>query len=107
LDPANYLTDILINGLDSWFHGSTLSPSCYPRQYTQLILEQSAIGWHHLFNGHVTNRGQIKQDYFLRHQKITINASNAKKSPPTHTPVQHGWPGCCQSFGPNCFIYGK
>ncbi len=66
----HYLIDILINGLDRWFHGTTLSPDWYPRRYHLLIAEQSAIGWRQLFNGHLSLQWRHKQDYYVRRQKI-------------------------------------
>jgi hypothetical protein len=49
----HYLIDILINGLHAWFEGTTLWPDRYPRRYYKLIAKQTAIGWQHLFNGHL------------------------------------------------------
>jgi hypothetical protein len=61
----HYLLNILINGLDCWFKGSRLNPDHFPHRYHQLITEQSAIGWHHLFNGHLSTQWQLKQDYYV------------------------------------------
>jgi hypothetical protein len=66
----HFLINILINGLHAWFKGTTLRPDRYPRQYYKLIAEQTAIGWRHLFNGHLSTQWRIKQDSFLRSQKI-------------------------------------
>jgi hypothetical protein len=68
----HYLLDILISGLDSWFKGSTLSPDCYPHHYHHLIAKQTAIGWGHLFNGHLTLEWCTKQDYYVHHKKIIM-----------------------------------
>jgi hypothetical protein len=67
----HYLVDILINGLNAWFNGNTLSSVRYPKRYHKLIAEQSAIGWRHLFNGHLSTQWRVKQDYFLRRKKIS------------------------------------
>lgn len=66
----HYLSDILVNGLHAWFQGTTLSPDRYPKRYHKLIEEQSAIGWRHLFNGHLTTQWRIKQDYYIRRRNI-------------------------------------
>jgi hypothetical protein len=56
-DMSNhYLSNILVNELHSWFSGSVLCPLRYLKQYHQLISEQSALGWCHLFNGHLINQ---------------------------------------------------
>jgi hypothetical protein len=50
---------------------SVPTQSCrYPRQYHQLITEQDAIGWCHLFNGHITKHWQLYQDKFIQQQRI-------------------------------------
>jgi hypothetical protein len=69
----HYLVDILVNGLHAWFRGSVLCPLRYPKRYHQLISEQSAIGWRHLFNGHLTSQWRLRQDYFIRRRKISTN----------------------------------
>jgi hypothetical protein len=61
----------IINGLNTWFNGNVLSPARYPKCYHQLIAEQFAIFWRHLFNGHLSTQWQLKQDYFLRRKKIS------------------------------------
>jgi hypothetical protein len=71
----HFLLDILISGLDLWFKGSTLSPTQYPLQYHHLIAEQPAIGWRHLFNGHMLLKWRTKQDY------ITSVIGKSKHSP--------------------------
>jgi hypothetical protein len=67
----HYLTDILVTYLDSWFRGTKINNSRFPRRYHRLIAEQSAIGWRHLFNGHFSTQWRLKQDYFIRRRKIS------------------------------------
>jgi hypothetical protein len=69
-ESDHYLSDILVNGLHAWFQGTTLQPDRYPKRYHKLIAEQHAIGWRHLFNGHLTTEWRIKQDYHIRRRKI-------------------------------------
>jgi hypothetical protein len=47
-----------------------MDPSQYPRSYHKLLHEQNAIGWRHLFNGHLTTHWRIKQDRYVRRMKI-------------------------------------
>jgi hypothetical protein len=56
--------------MDGWIKGTTLSPDQFPKQYHKLILEQTAIGWRHLFNGHLSTEWRMKQDYYVRRQEI-------------------------------------
>jgi hypothetical protein len=74
--PENnpYLLDILIDGLDAWLRHQTIDLTRYPRRYHQLIIEQTAIGWRHLFNGHITTQWRIRQDKFLRQSNISTRA---------------------------------
>jgi hypothetical protein len=53
-DPR--LLDILIDGLHAWFQTQPMDKSRYPRSYHKLIQEQTAIGWRHLFNGHMSTQ---------------------------------------------------
>jgi hypothetical protein len=65
----HYLLDILIKGLDCWFKGSWLQSNWFPRWYHKLIAEQSAIGWRHLFYGHLSIQWHTKQDYYIWRKK--------------------------------------
>lgn len=49
---------------------SPLDQQRYPRCYHQLIKEQDAIGWRQVFNGHITKQWRLRQDKFIRQQKI-------------------------------------
>jgi hypothetical protein len=46
-------------------------PNCFPKRYHKLIAEQTAIGWRHLFNGHLSLEWRAKQDYYIRRRKIS------------------------------------
>jgi hypothetical protein len=83
-----YLLDILIDGLDSWFTNRTIDPARYPVRYGSLIQEQTEIGWRHIFNGHLTTQWRIKQDQYIRRQKIhTLQNTGANWSLRTLTIV--------------------
>jgi hypothetical protein len=69
----HYLSNILVNALHLWFSGSVLCPLRYPKQYHQLISEQSALGWCHLFNRHLTDQWRLCQDYYMCCHKISTN----------------------------------
>ncbi len=76
LDSSNhYLLNFLINGLDCWFKGSWLNADQFPCWYHKLIAEQSANGWRHLFNGHLSTQWRIRQDLFIRRGKIRTRAN--------------------------------
>jgi hypothetical protein len=67
-DPQ--LLDILIDGLDRWFRGIPFDRGRYPQQYHTLIQSQTAIGWRHLFNGHLSLAWQHLQDSYIRQRGI-------------------------------------
>jgi hypothetical protein len=51
-------------------------------------MEQTAIGWRHLFNGHLSSQWRIKQDYFARRRNIvTRTATGASWSLRTLTMI--------------------
>ena len=64
------LTDILVAGLHSWFTDTPFSPHRFPKRYHSMIAEQTAIGWQHVFNGHLSSQWRAKQDYYVRRRKI-------------------------------------
>jgi hypothetical protein len=81
-----YLVDILIDGLQAWLTQSPFDTARYPECYQQLIQEQTAIGWRHMFNGHMTNQWRIRQDNYIRQQKIrTLRHTGASWTLPTLT----------------------
>jgi hypothetical protein len=72
-DTRPYLVDLLLNGIDAWFHGVPLDPSKYPRIFHRLIREQTAIGWRQIFQGRMTSEWARLQDNHLRDIKALSN----------------------------------
>jgi hypothetical protein len=56
-DPQLVL-NILIDDLDRWFRGIPFDRGHYPHHYHPLIHSPTAIGWRHLFNGHLMYPGE-------------------------------------------------
>ena len=51
-DPG--LQDLLVDGLESWFHGHHVPSVRYPARFTDLFVSQTSIGWEHIFRGRVS-----------------------------------------------------
>ena len=48
------MKDTLCSTISNWFDNISFDPSKYPSKYTIAIKCQNAIGWHHLFIGHLS-----------------------------------------------------
>lgn len=62
-----WMTQTII--LHCWFTGTNLALNRFPKWNHRLISEQTAIGWRHLFNGHLSKEWHVKEDYCVCHQK--------------------------------------
>ena len=47
------LIDTFCSAIADWFDNGAVDPSKYPHPHHDAIIQQSAIGWHHVYMGHV------------------------------------------------------
>ena len=58
------MKDTLCSTITDWFDDISVDPSRYPVKYTAAIESQNAIGWHHLFMGHLSTEWAITHGPF-------------------------------------------
>jgi hypothetical protein len=73
--PAPSPNDSNLSDGDAWLHDTPPDFSTYPSVYSNLIYQQTQIGWRQLFNGcNSTKWSRLQDDYLLRqglHNKKT------------------------------------
>ena len=47
------LLNTFCSAISDWFDHSAADPSKYPEHYHQAILQQTRIGWRHIYMGHI------------------------------------------------------
>ena len=76
MDSNPYLSDILRHGVLLWFRNEHYDPEYVHPNFQLLVIEQNAIGWHHLFRGRLSKEWRRHQDIHLS----TNEKSDPKKS---------------------------
>jgi hypothetical protein len=61
---------ILISALEAWLNDNPLDLSSYPSLYSNLLHQQTQIGWRQLFNGRISTEWSRLQDDYLHKQGL-------------------------------------
>ena len=70
-DPQ--LHKILTEGLQAWFHCTTLQFTDYPEKYQRLIQQQNQLGWRQLFSGRFSREWSTLQHAHLQHHSLVTS----------------------------------
>ena len=55
------LLNTFCSAISDWFDHGVVNPHKYLEQYHQAILQQTGIGWRHIYTGHITTAGSALQ----------------------------------------------
>jgi hypothetical protein len=68
LHTRPHLQMILLSAMEAWLNDNPPDFSTYPSVYSNLIYQQTQIGWRQLFNGRISTKWSRLQDEYLQQQ---------------------------------------
>jgi hypothetical protein len=69
-----YLVDILLNGINAWFHYVPFVKTKYPSIFHHLMDKQTSLGWRQIFQGRMSLEWSRLQDQHLLQIKSNSNS---------------------------------